>query len=138
MYKIYTSYFSNRAIKRFFEPASDRPFLIPVCRFLENFSSDRYYTWYKDLAPSPEILEAYNKVRVKASAIKNRFTDKYTKQLDTLLEQNKLFPYVEQMLELIKYNDVILLCYEPKSKFCHRRILADYLKENFNLDIEEY
>lgn len=32
---------------------------------------------------------------------------------------------------------IVLLCHCGKGKFCHRRILAEYIKENFNIEIEE-
>lgn len=34
--------------------------------------------------------------------------------------------------------DVALLCYEKPGDFCHRRLFAEWVKDKFNYDIEEY
>ena len=42
-------------------------------------------------------------------------------------------------LEMIKNlkDDAVLICYEKPGDFCHRHVLADYLKEKFNIEVEE-
>lgn len=49
----------------------------------------------------------------------------------------------EQIASNIPYlkngeRDVVLLCYEKPEDWCHRHILARYLKEQFDLDVQEY
>ena len=138
MYKIYTSYFRHKKVKEYSKALSDRPLLIPICRGLTRLDTNIYYTWYRELAPSEELLNQYNKARTKSPSLKTWFTEKYLKELDILRENNTLQKYVDQLQELVKYNDVILLCYEKSSEFCHRHILSWYVKEYYNLDIQEY
>jgi len=57
----------------------------------------------------------------------------YTQKYLQMLEDNK-----EEILKQIKNlpNNSVLLCYEGKTKFCHRHVLADWLK-TYNIEIEE-
>ena len=139
MFGIYTSYFRGKRVKAEINkgPSSDHAMLIPVCRTLTRFT-DAYYTWYKELAPSEELLSQYNKALTKSPSLKTWFTEKYLKELDELKEQSKLQNYVDQLQKLVKYNDVFLLCYERSSEFCHRHILSWYLNEYYKLGIREY
>lgn len=34
--------------------------------------------------------------------------------------------------------DIVLLCYEKPNDWCHRHILARFLKDQFDLDVQEY
>lgn len=138
MYKIYTSYFRHKKIKEWQQPSSDRPLLIPICRGLTRLDTNIYYTWYRELAPSEELLIQYNNVRIKCPKIRKWFTEKYLEELDVLRYNGLLEKFVKEFQHLVKYNDVYLLCYEKPSQFCHRHILASYLNKYFNLDIEEY
>jgi len=138
MYKIYTSYFRHKQVKKWQQPSSDRPLLIPICRGLTRLDTDLYYSWYRELAPSEELLTRYNNVRIKCPKIRKWFTEKYLEELDELRYNGLLEKFVKEFQHLVKYNDVILLCYEKSSEFCHRHILASYLKKYYNLDILEY
>jgi uncharacterized protein (DUF488 family) len=51
------------------------------------------------------------------------FTKRYTVKLNKLLEKEG----VEAFNEL---NGLVLLCYEKKGCFCHRHILADWLRSH--------
>ena len=57
----------------------------------------------------------------------------YTQKYLQMLEDNK-----DEILNQIKSlpDNSVLLCYEGKTKFCHRHILADWLK-TYNIKIEE-
>jgi len=58
----------------------------------------------------------------------------YTRIYTNMLESNK-----EKILEKIKAlpNNSILLCYEKLPKFCHRHVLAEWLRNN-GIEIKEY
>lgn len=77
---------------------------------------------YDFLAPHAEILREY-----KRYGNENCFEEQYRKQLDTLdiNEVKRLIP-----------RGTIFLCYEKSGDFCHRHILADWLKNN-GVDCEE-
>jgi hypothetical protein len=34
--------------------------------------------------------------------------------------------------------DKVLLCWEPAGEFCHRRIVADWIKEELGIDVPEW
>ena len=132
MYKIYTSYFSNKI----FKDQNKKDIKIPICADLRGYYP--FTKWYKELAPDIEWIKQYNNVRSKTKAIKEWFKQKYLKKLYSLKESSMLEKYVEELKELVQYSDVYLLCYEKPSEFCHRHILAEYLNMYYDLDITEY
>ena len=134
MYKIYTSYFSNKVFKGLNE--QENVYRIPVCAIL--YGNYTFTRWYKELAPDKELLRQYNQIGYKTNAIKYWFSEKYLEKLEKLKKDNVLDTYIKELLELVKYNDVFLLCYEKPKEFCHRHILASYLNEHYDLDISEF
>ena len=58
--------------------------------------------------------------------------------LNRLKQEGTIDPYIEELTELVQYEDIYLLCYEKPSNFCHRHILAKFLNKNYDLDIREY
>lgn len=58
------------------------------------------------------------------------------------LYYNYLLARKEQIAGNIPYlkggTDVVLLCYEKPGDFCHRHILARFLREQFELEVKEY
>lgn len=72
---------------------------------------------------------------------KELFRKKYMEQMDRLGKEEVSYllgRYAEDG------KDVVLLCYEdvtcddPNKNWCHRQLLAEWLKENLGLDVEEY
>ena len=61
----------------------------------------------------------------------NAYIDKL-KELDLEL-------ILEDMYDFEGFTDteIVLLCYEKSTDFCHRHILREYLNENFNTNITE-
>ena len=43
----------------------------------------------------------------------------------------------EELYEMSGGKDIVLVCYEIPSDFCHRHLVADWLRER-GFDIEEY
>ena len=130
MYKCYTSYTSNSKMRK-----ADG-FKIPV--------SNRIYIWdgysdhFSQLAPDMRWVEyLHNQLKV-TQKHKDKFTEVYLLKLDRLKEDGTLDKYVEDIRNRLNYDNVFLLCYEPRKKFCHRHILAQYLNEHYDLDIQEF
>lgn len=71
---------------------------------------------FPKLAPSYNTLMAY-----KSSGNKEKYIKEYKEQLSKL-DVHK----VAQVLG----PDAILVCYETPDKFCHRHLVADWLREN--------
>lgn len=63
---------------------------------------------------------------------RDEYTHKYKQQLDTL-DKNSIIRQLHQIYRENDYKPIVLLCYENKSGFCHRHILAEWL----GMDIEE-
>lgn len=61
----------------------------------------------------------------------------YTRQYIALLEEREFDP--QKFLAMFDDNeDYFLLCYEPPSEFCHRRVLAEYIEQHTGVVIPEW
>lgn len=71
-------------------------------------------------APTKDILDNYKKGRIS--------WQEYEVQYKELIKKRK----IEQlfMKDANGYNNVCLLCSESVAQYCHRKILAEYLKDN--------
>lgn len=76
------------------------------------------YVHDTNLAPTADILEAYKKKQMSWS--------EYEKQYMNLLERRKI---QSQMQSIIGDGVPCFLCSEDKPHHCHRRLLAEYLRE---------
>ena len=83
------------------------------------------YTHLPSLAPTKDILDAYKKQRGSWETYEHDFMD--------LMAARKIENEIEQgVLE-----DACLLCSEDKPHYCHRRLVAEYLREYWgNIEIE--
>ena len=84
---------------------------------------------YKVLAPKYKFFMEWKK---------NKDNDYYIEHfqkevLDTLEVEN----VINRLYELSEGKDVCLLCYEKPNDFCHRHLVANWLKEN-KIECEEY
>lgn len=63
----------------------------------------------------------------------DQYRKHYMNQLDSI-DKNSLSSVITEL----DNRNAILLCYEAPGKFCHRHILAEYIRNNFNIDVKEY
>jgi len=77
------------------------------------------------LAPDKQLLDDYKKKKLDW----NTYEERYIKRLET----NSLPQWVT---ERIKNNKVCLLCSEHTPEHCHRRLLAEYIKQSYIPDLE--
>ena len=112
--KIYTSYFGNW--RRWNG-------LIPINIALKP-PTKGMKTIY-ELTPTKEILS------LKDSP--DSYTIKYFNLLDNLDAETIL----DEIEQLSNKQDCVLLCYEKPFQFCHRHIVADWLKTNLNIEVRE-
>ena len=63
---------------------------------------------------------------------RENFDEQALKELDLEQILEDLYDY-----EGITDTEIVLLCYEKSTDFCHRHILREYLNENFNTNITE-
>lgn len=103
--KIYTGYFAQ--INKY-KSAGLVP--ISIARF------NRYYSGasMKLLAPSAEIIHLKE--------------DEYRPIYETQLSKLSKAGILSEIKKLSNGKDCILLCYEKPSDFCHRRLVAEWLK----------
>ena len=105
---MYTSCFAN--VRKMSE--EQKANCVAVCRWLPK-SVDM--PQYLCVAPHPDILSDY-----KAGGSEEEYTKKYRKQL-ARLNPNEIGRLLDGK---------ILLCYEKAEDFCHRHILASWLREH--------
>ena len=74
-------------------------------------------------APTKEILDAYKKNQIG--------WDEYVNRFSKLIKKRK----IENKITAEELNNACLLCSEPTPEQCHRRLVAEYLRDKFD-DIE--
>ena len=77
------------------------------------------YLHRPDLAPTKDILDAYKKKRIAWG--------EYERQFKQLMEQRQ----PERLLSRQDFDRACLLCSEPKADQCHRRLVAEYLRNKW-------
>lgn len=78
-----------------------------------------------DLAPTADILDAYKKQKGDWSVYERQFLDLMTKRR------------IEETTPREMLDGGCLLCSEEKPQYCHRRLVAEYLKDKWDdVDIE--
>lgn len=117
--KIYTSYFAN--IKKL-DKAGIKPIGIAVSppRF---FSGPTIYY----VAPTRDMLSK--------SLSEEAYTVRYKREILGKLNLPEFFNTIKN---LSFGKDIALCCYEKSGDFCHRRLLAEYIKEKTGIEIEEF
>ncbi len=81
------------------------------------------YIHMPNYAPTKEILDAYKKKHIS--------WDEYVERFSKLIRERK----IENKITAEELNNACLLCSEPTPEQCHRRLVAEYLRDKFG-DIE--
>ncbi len=97
-----------------------------LCFFLKRILNVKYIHSVK-LAPTKQILDDYKKNKIS--------WERYEIEYHKLLEERNVKNLFSTIVNLSK-ETICLLCSEEKSHHCHRRLLAEYLKNNLSKDIE--
>lgn len=119
---IYTSYFDN--IKNL--PLND---VVPVSICLK-IPNDYEGIEYKTLAPKEDF---FNKWEYKTEGFEECYqnNDYYIESFYSLVLDNlDLEEVVNELYELSKGKDIVLICYEKPELFCHRHLVAAWLRDN--------
>jgi len=98
--------------------------------FLDKLADGCKYVHRVDLAPKKELLK---EVRTKGSAMNKNyklFEKAFKQQLE---RESKIENFVEQFK---KYKNVVLLCSEPTTEKCHRRLISEILLNKFSNEIK--
>lgn len=99
--------------------------------------------WYngaglKDVAPTPEILRAYNNGEISEEGYTLRYQEEVLDKLD-------VDAFIRKLSEITGVKDpvhdpdklIALCCFEKPGDFCHRHLLAEYLNKELGLNIRE-
>ena len=78
----------------------------------------------RELNPKPYMLHMENEP----------YTAAY-KSLLAKLDPQQIVDFLERVSD---GKDVVLLCYEKPGDFCHRQLVAEWLNEKLNLNVQEY
>lgn len=126
-----TSYYAK--FSRLSKEEKSRYIPVLISTSLPKWFLDReeYYMEYKLLAPSSDNVFKLKNNKMSQEDFINAYTDKL-KGLDLEQILEDLYDY-----EGITDTEIVLLCYEKSTDFCHRHILREYLNENFNTNITE-
>ena len=98
--------------------------------FLDKLVDGCKYVHRVDLAPSKELLK---KVREKDSPMNQNyklFEKEFKEQLE---RESKIENFVEQFNS---YKNIALLCSEPTTEKCHRRLVIEMLVDKFSDEVE--
>lgn len=77
------------------------------------------YKHIPDFAPTKEILDAYKKKKID--------WNEYVRLFSKLIKERK----IEKKITAEELNNACLLCSEPTPEQCHRRLVSEYLKDQF-------
>lgn len=117
-----TSYFGNPRIREFFDRQDPKPPVISIAASTPDWFQARQYP---ALAPPWGILSLYKKGMID----KDRYEEMYFAQVLRNLDVHKVITELG--------HDAILLCWEKPGQFCHRQIVADWIRANSGVEIEE-
>lgn len=88
---------------------------LPYFLFLHNIK----YTYAPQYAPSKELLNGYQDKLINWA--------EYEKIYLNLLQKRNIL----ENLDILSFNNSVLLCSEATAEKCHRRLLAEYLAKHF-------
>lgn len=81
------------------------------------------------LDPSFKLLQDYRTRKID----EQRYTELYLEQLANKYSSPKELAQILQALTLLMEGPITLCCWEPPGKFCHRHLIANYLKPHLEL-----
>jgi len=119
--KIYTSYFA--VLKRIL----DNIVPISICLKAPPWFKG---VQYKTLAPTNDIFS-----QQKANPDNDLYTARFTSEVLGMLNCEHV---VNELTSLSNGNDVVLLCYEKSTSFCHRHLVAGWLNESLDNSVIEW
>jgi uncharacterized protein YeaO (DUF488 family) len=112
---IYTSYYNNlRNIQRY------APNVVPVS--ISIYPPD-WYTGltYSKLAPKRNFFNEW-----KINHDNDFYVKEFNKQVLSNLDPKEV---AKELYEMSNQSDLVLLCYEKPNEFCHRHLVADWLRD---------
>lgn len=119
--KIYTTCFTN------LKDLPENVISVAISRTVPSWYGG--YRWLR-LAPSQSILSDYHKFRNK-----DRYKKRFTDEILDLIDPGTLRTEIENFIQ--PGCTIVLVCYERPPKFCHRHLVADWLR-GLGYEVEEW
>lgn len=110
---IYTSYFSK------LKSLPDNIVPIAICAKAPDWYKGLQY---KKLAPKYDFF-----MKLKENHDNDYYIKCFNEQVLDKLEPIRVY---QELCSLAKSDDIVLICYEKSSDFCHRHLVADWLNKN--------
>lgn len=134
-YALHTSYFANirRLVK---QPEHVNTLYVSIARYNPQWAGEMLNC--KLLAPSAFLLAS-----MRADMISQQdYTDLYNEEIsdeDVQLSFEKMLSAIARLsVHQGKLTQrIVMLCYEKPTEFCHRHVLAQLLKQRYNLNVTE-
>lgn len=82
-----------------------------------------------EFAPSSQLLHDYHDGMAQCLYVYRYRTE--------VLERGDVHKVFERLAGISQGRDIVLCCFESAGKFCHRHLLADYVKEVWGYSINE-
>ena len=105
----------------FYSKSASNPNAVSIAAKSPDFYKGREY---KKLAPNYWFFKKY-----KDDGDEEFYTKQYYKEVLDKLDPKEVYKELGE--------NAILLCWEGKDKFCHRRIVAEWLLNNLDVEIKE-
>ena len=107
---------------------NDIPGAISIDLFPSNFSQVKFE--YKGLAPNYKLLNSFKKKKISEEKFISLFND----QLNELNPKNVL----DHLESITGDFEPVIMCHGPKTKFCYRHLVADWIVNNLDIKVEEF
>ena len=105
----------------FEKESSEDGFRVCVMRFVRDYY--KYDLWLRELAPSIGLLNDYKNKKTSWEG----YEERYLKEIETKRDS------INKLIDLVKEKGVVtLLCAEKEDRYCHRRLLKEYLARFFS------
>jgi len=105
----------------YFAVSSEHPKAVSIAARAPRWFKGREY---KKLAPKYWFFKKY-----KEDGDAEFYTEQYQKEVLDKLDPQTVFNELGE--------DAVLLCWEGKDLFCHRRLVADWFKKKLNIEVPE-
>ncbi len=133
---IYTSYASRENFEKLVK-LNYLPIII-----LRNIRNSKLLSPYSDtyihlreLSPSTELYQSWKNREIGISEYRDRYL---LELIERRINTQEIYKNLEFLCNLTEARGIVLLGYEEKCELCHRRFLAEFLKELWGIEIWEW
>lgn len=87
----------------------------------ERISVDVFDDWWKALAPPSKLIGQYYREKMP--------WEEFAKQFNVYLQLPEVHEILLRLIELVRTQDVTLMCIEDAPEYCHRRLVVERCSE---------